>query len=291
MASDSVTKTGFIKVTGYPTTMSLDFESVNNFSLNFYPWMVVDMNSGNTYGIQGVYFPNNYQPMAWICFNPALTTPPLTNMIPHSGQKLGCSFSSTPPNNPNDKWLISPKISLGLNPQVEFWVRSYNNQFGDEKYNVAVSTTDLNPSSFVPLTTVPESAPTEWTRKPYSLSAYANTDVYIGIQCVTNDGFILMVDDISITSSLGLEEQQSLENLAVFPNPARDFITVNCPAIGSSPVKIDLISTLGATARSFDEQPVAGRMMIDIHDLPQGVYLMHIMCGKGQATRKVSIFN
>ncbi len=106
--NDSVTKTAYMEVTGYPSAVSLDFESVTDFSLAFNPWTVIDVRSGNTYGFQALSFPHNYQPMAYICFNPAKTTPPLLNMQAHSGQKLGCSFSTTPPMNPNDKWLISP---------------------------------------------------------------------------------------------------------------------------------------------------------------------------------------
>ncbi len=290
-AADSIVKTAFITVTGYPTTMSLDFESLDDFTKNFNPWILLDVNGGNTYGIQSVVFPYNYQPMAYICFNPSKTTPALVNMLAHSGQKLGCSFSSTPPMNPNNKWLISPKMSLGENAQVSFWTKTYNNQFGDEKYNVAVSNTDLSSASFVPLTALPEASPADWTQKTYSLAAYVNQDVYIGIQCVTNDGFIFMVDDISITSSLGINESNPLDGIVAYPNPAKDFLTVNCPGTGLLPLKAELISILGEKVLSSTENPATGRLILDVSRIPGGVYLLRLVSGTNEAIRKVSIIH
>jgi PKD repeat protein len=287
--SDSITRFDYISVTGYPSSMSLDFESVADFALTFSPWTVIDVKGGNTYGIQSVAFPHNYEPMAYICFVPAQTTPPLVNMQAHSGQKLGCCFSSTPPMNPNDKWLISPKMTLGINPQIEFWVKSYNTQFGNELYNVAVSTSDPAPASFVPLTASPEASPADWTRRSYDLSAYTHQNVYIGIQCVTNDGFIFMLDDISITSSVGINETGSLSRLSIFPNPAQDHLILHCPAASPVSYNIDMISILGEKISSWNEVPVAGRIMLDVHDIPQGVYLLHIVSGGAEVIRKISI--
>ncbi|MCX6305867.1 MAG: C10 family peptidase [Bacteroidetes bacterium] len=293
-ASDSVTKTAYITVNGYPAFMSLDFESPDDFTMAFNPWTVNDVNGGETYGIKSVTFLHNYLPMAYICFNPEKTTPPLdsTNMHAHGGQKLGCSFSSVPPNNPNDKWLISPKMSLGLNPQVELWVKTYNDQFaGKERYNIAVSTTELTPSSFTPLTAQPESAPTVWTRKTYSLANYTNQDVYIGIQCVTNDGFIFMIDDISITSSLGTGATNSLERLVIFPNPAKDHLMINCPASSNLPYTIEMINVLGEKIASWSEVPVSGRITLGIQQIPRGIYLVRVASGAEEVIRKISIIN
>ncbi|MEI7723957.1 MAG: C10 family peptidase [Bacteroidota bacterium] len=290
-ASDSITKTAYITVSGYPSTMTLDFESVSDFNTTFNPWLVIDVNGGTTYGIQSVSFPHNYLPMAYICFNPALTTPPLSNMVAHSGQKLGCSFSSIPPMNPNNKWLISPKISLGIYPLIELWVRTYNNQFGEEKFNVCVSTTDQNPSSFTPLTTVPEGAPADWTRKAYNIDNYANQEVYFGIQCVTNDGFILMLDDIFITSTVGINEVNSLDHLVIYPNPAKDDLIINGLASFTLPLKIDMISILGNKISSWDEVPESGRVRLDIRKIPHGIYILRITCGLDMVTRKISINN
>ena len=291
ISGDSITKVKFIKVNGYPSATSLDFESIADFSLSFTPWSVVDVNGGNTYGIQGVTFTNNYLPMAYICFTPTLTNPPLTNMVPHSGQRLGCSFSSIPPLNPNNKWLISPPLSLGYNPQIDFWVKSYNPAFGSEKYNVAVSTTNTSPSSFVNINSLVESAPGDWTHRSYLLTNYANQDVFIGIQCVTDNGFIFMIDDIAITSTIGVPENEKDVRFTLWPNPASELIRVKSRGDFNGPLEIELEGMTGAVLKTWKINDGAAEQSLDIHDIPQGLYLLKITNGKSSSQNKISIIH
>lgn len=290
ISSDSLTKAAYITVSSYPNSISQDFESLNDFTLLFSPWTVADVRGGTTYGITNVYFPNNYLPMAYICFNPALTTPALTNMVPHSGQKLGCCFSSVPPYNPNDKWLITPKLGLGDDPWIDFWVKSYNPEWGYEYFKVAVSTTDLNPLNFVPVTTTNQQAPSDWTKMSYSLQEYANQDVYVGIQCVTDNGFVFMIDDIAITSAVGLDEENRPDLLNVFPNPAKDQITIKYAGTGSMDLHIKLINILGAEIRSWDGIS-AGNITLDISEVPQGIYFVQVRNGADHVTHKISVLH
>ena len=228
--------------------------------------------------------------MAYICFNPSKTTPALTNLQPHSGEKLGCCFSSIPPNNPNNKWLITPRMRLGIDPQIEFWVQSYSLTYGYEKYNVAVSVTDLNPSSFVPVNAVPDSAPITWAKRSYDLSKYTNQNVYIGIQCITNDGFIFMLDDISITSTVGLSDKENPDNLIIFPNPAKEQISLSFSNVKPMELKIGMINAMGNEIRSW-EVSAPGTLTLDIHDVPRGVYILTIKLGDEYYTRKISVIN
>jgi hypothetical protein len=271
--------------------MSLDFEALTDFTKQFDPWTVNDVGGGNTYGIQGVTFPGNYQPMAYICFNPSQTSPPLDNMAAHSGQKLGCSFSTTPPMNPNNKWLISPHMSLGVDPQIELWVKSYNNYFGDEKYRVAVSNTDNKPSSFVFLTAASEAAPTIWTRRTYNLSAYTDQDVYIGIQCVTDNGFIFMIDDISITSTVGISTPEPHQSLLVYPNPASDFVRVKIPVDFHRDITVFLIGLTGNVLKTW--KPAVGQesLKLNVNDVPAGFYVLKVIANGLVSESKISVIH
>ncbi|MCK9204460.1 MAG: choice-of-anchor J domain-containing protein [Bacteroidales bacterium] len=289
--SDTLTKTGYITVTGYPSNVSLDFESNEDFTLVFEPWTTIDVNGGNTYGISEISFPHQFAPMAYICFVPSNTSPALTNMAPHSGVKLGCCFSSEPPYNPNNKWLISPKMTLGADPRIELWVQSYNNEYGDEKFNIAVSTTDLNPSSFTLVTTTPETAPLSWTLKSFSLADYVSQTVYVGIQCVTNDSFIFMVDDIAITSAVGIDEPDGQHPISIYPNPARGKFNVNPGNDNTFSFTLDLVNTLGKTVRSWPEAGELAPVSFDIHDVPSGIYMVRFRQGSMETYRKITIIN
>ena len=236
--NNSRTKTGYISVTtGFPSTAFLDFESQSDFSLDFSPWMIADVNGGPTYTITGHIFPNTGDPFAYISFNPASVVPPMTDagIQPHGGSRFGACISSSPPYNPNDKWLISPKLTLVSNSRIGFWCKTYNTMYGFERFNIGVSTTTNNPADFTIISgPVSQQAPIDWGYRQYSLNNYAGQDVYVAIQCVSDTAFIFMVDDIQISTNTGTEDSHAPDLLTVYPNPARDkiFITFGDHAEG-----------------------------------------------------------
>lgn len=288
-SNDTKTITGYIHAGGYPSAASLDFEGLADFSLDLSPWSTVDVKGGATWPINGIDFPHSGQAMSYICFNPAKTTPAEQYMKPHSGNKLGCCFSSIAPNNPNDKWLISPRLSLGTNSVIDLWVMTYNKNYGLERYNIAVSTTDNNPSSFIPLTSVYETAPEVWTHRSYDLNAYNNQTVYIAIQCVSDNQFIFMLDDIHINSIAGIGEDQQGISITVYPNPAHDFISINCGNMPGTMITASLVNMLGKNQRSVEFESSNGSVLMDVQDLSPGVYSLVISAGNRRLVQKLVI--
>ncbi len=173
-----------------------DFESYDNFAIAFEPWTLVDVDLSETYGFSGITFPNSGVAMAYIIFNPSATTPVL-EQEPHSGAKFAACFASTTP--PNNDWMISPQVTVMAGDQVSFWARSYVADYGLERFKVGVSTTGTAPADFTIISGANYiSAPVEWTAYNYDLSSYAGQQVYVGIQCISNDAFIFFVDDFAI---------------------------------------------------------------------------------------------
>ncbi len=175
-----------------PASVKMDFENVSDFSRTFNDWTVRDLDLHDTYSIDNYTFPHQNEPMAFLCFNPALVTPTMASdqaIQPHGGQRFGACFSSNPPTN-ND-WFISPQVQLGVNGTFSFWIKSYTDTWGLDSYKVAVSVTDSNPASFTVISgTDPLQTTTAWTRKVFNLTAYNNQKVYVAIQCVSNDHFL-----------------------------------------------------------------------------------------------------
>ncbi len=259
--------------TGLPSTLSQDFESLADFTLAFDPWKTIDVRGGATWGIQGSSFPNSGQPMAWINFVPSLASPPPVNMTTHSGLKMAVCFSSMPPNSPNDKWLISPKMHLGVEGKLSLWVQTYNVTYGLEKYNIGVSTGGSGPSDFT-IIAGSETAPVDWTRKEYDLSAYAGQDVYIGIENVSNNQFIMLVDDILITSTVGINEQDSRKELTLYPNPASDRVVLNTTFAPGNTAAVSLVNVLGMEVKKYLLPSSAGRIDLDLSGIAPGTYMV-----------------
>ncbi len=178
-----------------------DFESYEDFVIDFSPWVNLDVDGSTTYGMTDIEWPNAYSEQSFIIFNPSQTTPPVDDIIPHSGDKLAACFAATAP--PNNDWMITPEVYIDNGYQLSFFAKSYTDQYGLERFKVGVSTTGLNPEDFTIISegAYVEAPVADWAEFTYDLSAYAGQMVYVGIQCVSNDAFILLVDDVSISAT------------------------------------------------------------------------------------------
>jgi photosystem II stability/assembly factor-like uncharacterized protein len=268
----------------------LDFEAQADWDLTFDPWTALDIDGLPTYTFGDVEFPNVYEPMAFIAFNPATTTPPMTDdpeIQPHGGVRSGVCMAAVPPDPPeyNNDWMISPQITLGTNSSITFWVKSYSDEYGLEKYNVLVSTTDMDPGSFTSISgSTPMEAPTVWTEVSFDLSEYDLQTVYVAIQCVSEDAYAFMLDDVSIDFIVGTPEQQDEVEFSIYPNPVKDQLNITT---GTEMTQVEIFNQLGQ--RVFGQVVKNTYFSLNTIDFNSGVYYVRITTQNSVATEKVMI--
>lgn len=271
-----------------PTTC-IDFEDYNDFTLDLTPWITYDVDGLGTYGFDGVDFMHEYEPMAYLVFNPSETTPPMTDdpeIQPYSGDKFGACFASVPEGSlGNDDWIITPLTSLGTGSQFKFMAKSYTDAYGLERFNVGVSTTSPDPEDFTIISGDPyEEAPMAWTEFTYDLSDYDYEDVYIGIQCVSFDAFIFMLDDICIyTTPTDIEDQQ-VEGFNMYPNPSFDVVNINS---GSQIKQVTVFNNIGQIV--YTSTPSAESTQISTSELNSGIYFVRVETTNATETRKLMV--
>ncbi|MBU2650402.1 MAG: choice-of-anchor J domain-containing protein [Bacteroidetes bacterium] len=272
---------------GSVTSYCIDFENLPDFTLDFGDWTALDVDGLPTYSITDYTFPGQNEPMAFINFVPSMVTPAMTEpeIQPHTGDKFGACFASV--ESPwNDDWFISPQIELGNNSEFVFWVKSYTDAYGLEKYNVAVSTTGMEPADFTILNAAVLEAPVEaWEQQIWDLSDYDNQTVYVAIQCVSTDAFIFMIDDVCVnTSPTGINEPSSEAQFVVFPNPANDFVSVQA---NNAIRQISVFNYVGQLV----QQNNAGTSVYTLNTTgwQAGVYFIQIETAQGISTQKVII--
>lgn len=176
-----------------------DFESYPSFTLDLSPWTVYEETGFGTYTIENTTFPNQAQPFGYIIFDPSGTTPPLTSTgyQAYSGTKYAAHMAQT--TGPDNSWLVTPQLSIADGMEFRFMAKSIVATYGLERFNVYVSTTGNAIADFVKISEGTYiQAPTTWTQYSYDLSAYSGEDVYLAIQCVSNDAFLFMVDDVFV---------------------------------------------------------------------------------------------
>ena len=188
-----------------------DVESHTDFTVNstVNDWSYIDVDGSIVWGMEDddtgeeIEWPNSGDPQAFIVFNPNNTVPSLsgdTELQPHSGNKFFACLAAINPSygyggtGPNNDWIISPELT---NPtHLSFWAKSYIADYGLERMKVAYSTTGTAQGDFTFLTgSSYVSVPAVWTKYDYDLPVGTK---YIAINCVSDDAFIFMLDDITI---------------------------------------------------------------------------------------------
>jgi len=163
-----------------------------------------NVNTEVTYGFGSTAsFPGSHEAFAWIVFDfPAWPLfggdgADIVNMTPYSGNKAFACFTKT--SGVNNDWLILPKRLVGPRTKFEFMAKSNTNAYnGGERFRVAVSTTGTAVANFTTvLTPTPYVvAPRTWTKYSYDVSQFSGQEIHVAINCVTDDEFVFLVDDI-----------------------------------------------------------------------------------------------
>ncbi len=120
----------------------------------------------------------------------------------HSGTKCVASASWTSgigALNPNN-WIITPQITLPASGTImlNYWIGAQDPSWPLERYKVAISTTNTNPSSF---TIIHSETLTSggWKERSHNLSDYAGQNVYIAfIHTECTDMFYFKLDDVTV---------------------------------------------------------------------------------------------
>ncbi len=230
-----------------------DFSSYPDFVTTFPPWITIDGDGSTTFGFSSYTFPNEFQAMAWIVFNPFNTNPAMDQRLsPHSGTKMLGSFSSE--DNANDNWLIAPRLTLGTDSSLSFHALSYSSEYGLERFRVAISLTDTEPGSFEVIYPVYpiqyEEPPVVWTEYNIDLSDYDNKAVYIAIHCISDRAHAMFLDSFKVSSVGGsnIEETELIPmdiSANNYPNPFNPETTIYFNLNAESKVALDIYNVKG----------------------------------------------
>jgi len=276
------------------------FETYADFALEAGPWTLIDGDLSTTYTITGTEFLNGGSPMAYIVFNPLMTTPPLSeDYYANTGSKYMASFASTTP--ANNDWMITPAFTLGESGSFNFMGKSITDAYGLERFNVLVSNGSTNPNDFVSISgpTYTEAALT-WTQYTYSLDAYANQNIRVAIQCVSDDAFIFMVDDVEIDAPGGTDNETNevafaSQLIGNYPNPFNPETRIAFSTKDNGPVSIDIYNIKGQKVRSLlNENREAGTHNVTWNgkddngkNVASGVFFYRMKSGKYSSTKKM----
>lgn len=267
----------------------MDFELCDNFAITgLTPWDVYDGDKALTWGASGVTWPNANAAQSFIAFNPSETLPAIDNALPaHGGERYGAVFASI--NAANNDWLISPKLKLpATDAGMSCYVRSFKSSSSQytEKFKVWVSETSNDITTMQEVGTY-ETSSGEWERQQINLSAYNGKEVYIGIQCVSNDQYIFMIDDIRVMKPAGVEKNNLAEVVKAYPNPVSEVWTVT--AHGTEIERVEWFNAAGALVYRADVPASSDTWRLNVSRFKSGFYTARVYTKAGVQAVKVSI--
>lgn len=302
---------GSIGATAQTTIFEDSFDTYADFVINdFGLWEGIDTDLLPTYtgGNATPAWANAGDEMAFQIFNPTTAvvtnatlgagTPPSDenrNFDPRTGAKYAACWAAVPSTTggatANNDWLISPPVTLGSTGNVlRFWVKSMSNTYGLEKYRVGIFVGSTTPtaSDFTYLSGFPVAltAPyPNWSETVLNLAAtYNNATVRFGIQCVTADAYMFMVDDFKVTTTGLSNTQFSATAFSAYPNPANNVVTISNSA-NALVSNVAITDVNGRTVKTFKVDNVS-QIELNVADLNSGIYFMNITTDAGSVVKK-----
>lgn len=170
------------------------FEDMQGFDYyNIRGWTTVNGSNLASQGISGLLLPNFQAAVTktsfWVTDVEDLGDHRLA-FKPKKGYKAVTSIGAFQPS-VSDDWLISPELS-GLEQTVRLFARSYDESY-KESIELLYSVCDTDTANFVVAETYRQ-LPMEWTEYSFKVPAGAK---YFAIRCISDDKFILLVDEIT----------------------------------------------------------------------------------------------
>ncbi len=258
-------------------------------------WIIYDLDGLASYGSNAMDFPTETYSGAAFIYNQALATVSSDNTNPQEPDwwntyegNQGLYFVSGVPSGlatQNNDWMISPEFSLDNieSPTLRFMAKTLKDDWGLERFKVAIgNSTNYNEFTVISEGTYLE-APTDWTLYEFDLSSYVGQNVRIGINYISDDKFVLQMDEFVVEGTLGINDDNLLE-MILYPNPTdKNFVTIQTNSIDTK--EIEVFDIIGKKVIDVS----LNTNSLDVSKLNSGIYLVKITVDNQTNTHKLVV--
>lgn len=278
------------------------FELFSDFSTSLSPWFSYDLDQAPTMEFDDTDFPGEGSPMSFIVFNPSATVPPMTDIDAQNGQKLIACLPAI--GTANNDWFCSPKWNTGNIARLRFWAKSALTDNGLAKIKVGVGTSSPEPSNMTIISGAePIEVPAEWTVYNFTLSNNLFSNVFVGVNCISDNGSMLLLDRFQLWSSYLDNEDANIVpsfdlNLSISPNPFSSRAEITWQQKTTEKVSISIYDIKGRHIRTLlNDTRTAGNQALkwDGKDnqgksVANGIYYCQVQMQSGSSTvRKLAL--
>ncbi|MES2397495.1 MAG: T9SS type A sorting domain-containing protein [Bacteroidota bacterium] len=203
-------------------------------------------------------------------------------------------------------YLMTPRIDLSSAPSgtsLDFSVAyaQYNTSTNDNlKVKISTDcgstwTTIYNKSGSTLSTKLPQTTAftpnsSQWRKESLNLSSYiGQADVMLLFATQSNYGNNIFLDDINISNTTGIEENNLDDLFSAYPNPSNGNIYIVGKFELSESIKVSIYNMLGDQVMKTEEKTSQEKLSIKLPDISNGIYLLKICSGNTIYSKKIII--
>lgn len=98
----------------------------------------------------------------------------------------------------------------------------------------------------------------------------------------------IALSDIVLAGTVGVNEQQALNAITLFPNPTQNTLNINLNKTSNSNVSVQVLNPMGQVVKTQAFDKAAGqKLTLDIAALPTGIYFVQVQAFDGVKAFKV----
>ena len=180
-----------------------------------------------------------------------------------------------------DNWMITPQLQIPAEgATLNYYVRTYQQEYPDDFYAVLVSTTGTNTADFTHTIYSGTAAQASYYLKSFDLSAFAGQNIYIAFRHYNcTDVYWMLIDDLQVIAGqhAGISNVADA-NVELYPNPVANVLNIQAEGVQ----EVSVIDVNGRTIMT--EKNVS---TINMSNLANGVYYVRVITNNGVATQKI----
>ncbi|MBL7922944.1 MAG: Omp28-related outer membrane protein [Bacteroidia bacterium] len=195
-------------------------------------------------------------------------------------------FDLTNAINPNFSFVMAKAGYAGYTDMLEVMVSTdcgatWNTEW--TKSDPQLMTAGNLSSAFTPTA----GSTTQWRAESFSLNAYVGqAEVLVKFRATSGYGNNLFVDDINLSTTVGVGENQLNEQISLFPTPSSGTVFVNLSAIRDNNVRISILDVSGKVLDTYTTDK-SNQHEVNMKELANGSYMIQIDADGQRISKKV----
>ncbi len=278
-----LTKNDYVKVGGQSLPYLDGFDGI---TLSSSGWEVDNPDGGKTWAVSEVGGASGPTNAAWMNFYNYTSmsardymNSPLLSFVGYENVLLSFDYAYAQRYNQKDSLIVNVSSDCG-----ETWTRVYaNGPDGEGIFETSEPTTSFFEPNVVE----------DWAGSGYGaskpiidLNQWAGMgNIKIQFESFNQYGNNLYIDNVEVSNTLGLFDEDNNSDISIYPNPARDNLTVILR--DNKNYKLSISNLQGQIL--MENEISSAQSRIDISKLPKGVYVISIENAENSATRKLIV--